>query len=1135
MDDSSNTVTQYSSALVSRMFHKRRKNFGRSLQQILIQVSHDEIVRNLMQDRASSQFVIGRVEEIIRSILTDDREHFIDVLLQKLQNFEALYSTEHTENIRVLSDRLLSVTDEQNQDEISNVRRIQTLIEQVNALQAEVVELRGRATGKSVDLDAFNDPNDRAYFDTKNHLHYHIFNNCDLTELDLQVKMIQTDAQSTKEMLTVLCTKMHQIFEIAKNKCIQRSKMYKTHIDNLQTEVDRSRAKVGELQNHFDQSVIPQLTEKHRESSEKHKKLLQQRLNEIEDLKRQLAVANAQVNSIKSEQQQLQNQINSLEQQHEEDENHYYQLQESNNADKRTIKQQADEILELQHQIELIKQNTEKVSRSFKQAQDEIQKMKQAGADKDLEIKRLQTEVKTLNDQNMREKEESKAAKVELEAAKEKSENLQQSINDITLKNKELEYQVNDLQPKYEEAKKEISDVKDKLREMMAKNENQTQQIQQQNKELDNIKYDLNKMKNDLTVSQAQSKKNEEQVLTLQNEKKNLQNDVDNLEEKIRTATNETERIRNQLNDEKLNTEKQKIKIESLEESNKKMKNENETITRQNARVEQELRQMRENLQTLEDDKRKVNEDKEIIQTKLDQTANEKDEIANQLKEASQKLQEAEKRSNENNLKINDQAKQVISLQNQVDDLQNQVNEFKEIKEKNEKALDRRDVNIKELENKIEELNEKHRSAAKKYQENEEDNVKLQTQNNELNAILKEVQKGLPESTSLKDIPHEIEKLRTISNAAENVLKALGIPPSQLSNTLAANEIGEFVANKLSNLKQQEEVYNQINALIPSDSPEQLVGSTQAIVNENNRLKSEIKRISALISAESNVDISKTIEEIIEKQNKLTADLNQAADFISTFLEIIIGRSSNPIRITFPLKKNIETKLIDLVTRIKHRADTDRDQIEHALEKAKSYGYDGESVIEAAEIIVAREGEVERQQTMSMIDRELGDVRNLGNTESQLYIKKNEELKKKIQNLRESLFQQTEKARNTEEELRDEIESLQTELRRLKSELSDERKLREELTLMSAGDPADTNLIRSKLTKKGDKKLFSYIEKMGNSERESSKNFENQKSLKFQFDNVTKSTSNVSRQLATMRTSVRSTSKSPSQPYSTSD
>jgi hypothetical protein len=127
------------------MFQRRKQEFSRSLQQILIQVSHDKIVRNLLQDRASSQFVCGRIEEVISGILTDDRERYIDVLLQKLQTFEALYSREHTSSIRSLGDRLISISREQNADALLQPDVVRLRATQVENVATDSLLVRGRS------------------------------------------------------------------------------------------------------------------------------------------------------------------------------------------------------------------------------------------------------------------------------------------------------------------------------------------------------------------------------------------------------------------------------------------------------------------------------------------------------------------------------------------------------------------------------------------------------------------------------------------------------------------------------------------------------------------------------------------------------------------------------------------------------------------------------------------------------------------------------------------------------------------------------------------------------------------------------------------------------------------------------
>lgn len=1065
MDDSDNPseeATRYSSILVSKMFHKRRKQFGRSLQQILIQVSHDEIVRSVLQDRSTSQFAFARIEEIIKNILTDDREQFIDVLLQKLQNFEALYLKDHTQNIRSLSDRILSVTNEQNADEISNIRKIQTLVEQVRALQSEVIKLRGISTDNLVDVEDIKrgDPYHDLNFDTTKHSNYHIHANCDLSDFELKLKLIDTDAKAAKEMLTVMCQKMSQIFQIVKEKSLANMIIYRSRIELLQQDLERSKSKIIDLQRHFDKSVIPSLYEKQKESKSRHQKMLQQYASEISELKSKLYNANNQIQKLSSERVTMQNNLNEIQQQHDDDESHIESLTKENESKKQTIQQQSDEIRSLTKQLDELKQTVNQNSSIIRISQEEIAKLKQTGYEKDKEISKISTELKNANAQIPRLKDEADLVTRQLDEMKQQKDLIEQKLDLSNQRNKNLDQQVNEMQPKLDQATSELISVKEVLKKLTDENDTKSRQILQKTRELDDFNEKVAALKTDLLRSQNVVQQQEAKISDLQSEKKNIQVTFEELDDKFKKLNQNNDKLRKELMEEQMNASRQTAKIESLTDNQNQLQNEIENLTKKNSKIESDNRKLKEEISNTEEENKRLSDVKQQLQQKVTKSSDDIEKLNKKISDISKQLNEVTTRAEEENQTAKEQRKQNISLKSKVDELEAMNHQLQLAKEKNEKLLAQNEQSIQNLESKVESLNNNKNNLTEKLQHQIDKNNQfdgrlnsLQDENKEMQNLLNSIQRSLP-GKSIKEIPKEIARITKLAKLANEVSNSLGLKPD--------DDILEHIAE----LKQQEEFAKKVSSILPNKSADQLFNHIQKLKAENDKLKNEQQKIASLIPNDASVDISHQIEEIIQKQNKLNDELTKAADFISTLLSIFTGSTANQTRLAFPLKKSIETKLIDLVTRLKNRADNDRLQINQTLEKAKSYGYEGENIIEAADFIVARESENERQQTFSMIDRELGDVRNFSSSEKQSYIQKNEELKQKIKILRENISQQNEKLRETEDSMSNRIVILEKENRKLRDELENEKKIREELTRLNSGLSADTDLIRSKLSPK---------------------------------------------------------------------
>lgn len=1053
---SNDSSTNYSSMLVTKMFQKRKKSFGKSLQQILIQVSHDEVVRHLLQDRSSSQFIIGRIEEIIKSILISDREQFIDILLEKIQNYESHFNQSHAQSVMAISDKLLSVTEEQNSDEITNLRKVQTLVEQIKALQAQIVELRAKETEKVVNLEDIKKvrtPMDRyAGMDANSPMYYHFYANCDITEFELKVKLINTDVQATKEMLTTMCRKVLQIFQIVKEKLFANMRVYTNRMIVLEKDLEKSKSKIIELQSHFDQAIIPQLLDKQKESATKHKKMLKQSMQENEQLKSQLNDAKSNNEQLTSECQSLKTALESLQNQHESDEIVINNLQEEKQSNKHTIELQAKEIESLKSQLEQIKQTNNKNSKDLIKSMEENNKLKQLNSQKEKEISKLSAQVKTLNYQLPQEKEAAREANQKLDEAKQQNQQLTDEIYQVNKQNKNLDDQITDLESKYEVTQNELNLLKEQTRKLNNENETKAKQIKQQSMEIDDFNEQISQLKMNLSQVQSKAKQQEYQISNQEMEKRNLESIISDNNDKINQANQTNDKLKRELANQQDNSEKQNTRISQLTKQHNDLQHEYEELSQKNSKCESDIRNLKENLSNAEEENQKLSSQKQQMQQQIQQKEIDNETLNKQIKELSKQLKDVTSRADESESIAQSTKKQNSQYKDRIDELEEQNRQLNQLKEKNQKTIQNLEDDVSSLNNKQKSLSEKLKQQTEINMDHEKEIDSIQSANQEMQKVLNPIQKLL-QKKSIRDLPDEIERISNLAQVANRISDNLGIEPN-----------GNLV-DHCEKLKKESEALAKITTILPSKNLDDLVNVVQKIKVSHDNLKGEHDRLSTMVSSNSSVDITKQIEELIEKQNQISGQLAQAGEFISLLLSIFTGSSQSQTHLVFPLKKAIETKLLDLVTRLKNRADRDREQIDKAIEKARSYGYEGEDIIEAAEFYVQRESENERQQTLSIIGRELGDVRNLSASEMQSYAQKNEELKKKNQKLRETMTEQNEAWRKKEDSLHDEIDQLQKENRQLQSDLATEKKLREEFSRYESGLPADFDFVKAKLSK----------------------------------------------------------------------
>lgn len=1070
--------TQYSSLLVTRMFQKRKRDFGQSLQEILLQVSHDPVVRRLMQDRASSQFVTTRIEEIIAGILIDSREKFIDVLLQRLQTLEALYSTDHTSTIRALGDKILSVTDEQNRDEIAHVRRIQALMEQVRTLQAEVVRLRGSEAERAIITDDIGKHNKRkGIYDLSSPKFYTVFANVNLTDFELRVKMIQTDAQTTKEMVLVMSRKMKEIFSIVKEKTIANTAIYRSRIEKLQKAEEKARAKVVEMQKHFDNSVIPKLLAKHKETLTKHRKTLQQRLNEIEQLKAELATAKSQLKTANIDRQQLQNVVGELEQQHEADDTHIQSLEHEKIKDKQTIQQKIDENEALQRTVEQLRAENQKLQQQLNESKAQNKNLQRNVKDKDQQISKVNKELEMLKAQLPREKQARETALKNLEETEEKKTELERKLKQHKQKNRDLQHKIEDLQPQLHQVEQDLVKTQQELKAAKEDNNAQLKQIGDQEQQIQDGARQIARLESALEQARSKNNKNESAIAALEDEKTKNQNAISNLERQLKKATTAADNVRKELMDVQMASARQETKLEATNKERNRAQDELEKAQKEVAKLESEVKKLNQKLEEVEAEGQKMTHNNQQMTQQLAKQEDDKEQMKKQIKDLTKKLNTAENKIDEEAANSRDQKQQNNALKSKMGDLQEKIRELEKVRKTNENKLAENEQAIQNLEAKNEELTKaaktassKMRQASEKQMEEQRNAENLQRKVDEMQKVIDQVKNALP-GKSTKDIPQLINEAMTAKQTAEAIMKALS----------ASNK--DDAIKKLKELKRQADIIRRIQELLPTQSIEEWPHYIKDIIEDNNRLKAEQKRISQLLAGDSNVDISKTIQEIVEKQSKISEQLNAAADFISAVLSIMTGPSMSQTRLVFPLKQTIQDKLLDLVTRIKRRADNDHTQVERVLEKARNLGYEGDDVVEAAEYIATRHIEIERQQTVSMVGRELGDVKAITTSAKEAYSQDKADSRKKIAKLKETLAQQMEKSAQREEELKEENDQLQRKVRQLTADLETEKRVREELGRIGAGLSSDKTYLRSKLNK-NEMRLVEFAEKMSESDKE---------------------------------------------------
>jgi 23S rRNA pseudoU1915 N3-methylase RlmH len=167
---------------------------------------------------------------------------------------------------------------------------------------------------------------------------------------------------------------------------------------------------------------------------------------------------------------------------------------------------------------------------------------------------------------------------------------------------------------------------------------------------------------------------------------------------------------------------------------------------------------------------------------------------------------------------------------------------------------------------------------------------------------------------------------------------------------------------------------------------------------------------------------------------------------------------------SYPLSKALQDRLISLITEFKERTDRYQKEIQAILARAMSIGFHGTSAVDAVAFIVEGEVESERQRISAQVHQDLLDVRTAGERERTLAEEQKAKASQKIADLRNALAALTSKTADKESELLTQIGAERAKSRKFADDLENERRIHEELMMVIAGNAADGDYLRSKLS-----------------------------------------------------------------------
>lgn len=1023
----SETEDKNSSSMVLSLYNKRKQVFVQSLQSILMKISQDKIVFQMLQSRTSGQFITKRIEEIVAQVISDDREIFIDTLIQKLNSYEKLFNKDQAEMIRNLGTKILKISDSQNAGEVHYVRQIQSLTEQVQALQNEVVTLRTQKADQEVSISDLTknlkvktlDPD----YDPSSPTFMHIFGMVDLTDFKVKLKLIRTDASTSRQLVVILINKMKKICTIMKNKAKESSRAYARRFAEVQAQQSKDNIKVSDIQRHYEDEVIPQLLIRHKDSMAKHKKIHQEMQEENDKLKAAISEYKNEIKTLKSNDRQHITEADILNKQiadrDAEIENLKMELQKSVlviQAQKDSIQEKESKIMQLQdgtkedkYSIDKLNDNLDSFRRKYEESQNKINSMEQELQESRLTKSRME---KMLNDANQ-----------ELDSAKHENRKLIKSSTEKSNQITELRQKLNQIEPVFDTNK-------DELKELRVRFENLSNDHSDKKKILENLRRENESQKQ--TISKLEDLK------------------ADNAKQ----------------------MEKQRSQIESQSTENNKLKDDMKTLSKKNSQLESDISKLKDDLEMAQAELEDCHRFKDQQNQQISAGREEKNEMKRKIREMTNELKEQESKYSDTiaelELHNKDIQKEKEEALSKVKDLENRLRSIQRAHQETDDQLKSHEKTIEQLEHDNSKLKKKIESLSNNHRQKEGIISKVENENKEFKEVFDEIQSIFPSIQSLSDLPEYIRELEKTHNLNNEICSLLGM-----------NKPNELLPS-LKNLKENSKILQRIARILGEKDLNNLVPTVQNLKEQYDNLAKEHQKIVDIIPGGDASEISAYISDIIRKQKDYEEQMQSAAEFLGKVLGTFSNSSQTSL--SFPLSQKLKDDLLKLVKQIKARADSDRKQIDDILTMAKRYGYLGDDCQEAFKFLIDKRVEAESIKTMEEVEKKLDAVRVDSTKREDEFKARISKLEKKNKSLQALIAQLQSQRTDRDDEHTELTQSYEKKIQELEEELRNERRVREELCKIGDGMSADTKYLKTKLSAK-ELKFFTFIQKFMQSDK----------------------------------------------------
>lgn len=246
--------SQRTGDVVEYLYQQRKSNFAEVLERTIQYFQQDSIGRQMLQNYTSGVYIADRIEEIIVSMINDDREKYIDQIISKLRVFENLFKEEQAEIERILGDDINLISEIPDSTHRGRIKCIHLIAKTLKKYKGDLMKLREEMMQKDVLLRGLGN-NKRIDYDPKSPTFMHVFSELDITKLDQFLKNLIKEANESKKAVSSMDQKMKRMIEIMKSQTSKAIDLYNQRISKLESRAKTDKNKINELKDLYDQKV----------------------------------------------------------------------------------------------------------------------------------------------------------------------------------------------------------------------------------------------------------------------------------------------------------------------------------------------------------------------------------------------------------------------------------------------------------------------------------------------------------------------------------------------------------------------------------------------------------------------------------------------------------------------------------------------------------------------------------------------------------------------------------------------------------------------------------------------------------------------------------------------------------------